>query len=80
LASYFTIDGGSKNIKLRENEVVQFRLPNLKTIITYPAYVNYFACLNSSTQYAVPAIPATMQTLLRFIERGATNESDKATI
>lgn len=27
---------------LQDNEVIQFRAPNLKTIITYPAYVNYY--------------------------------------
>lgn len=62
----FTIDAGCKNVILNENEVVQFRLPNLKTTTTYPAYVNYFIKLNDSKSTA--AIPATMQTLRSFIE------------
>lgn len=54
----YTIEGGAKNIKLTANEVVQFRLPNIRTTKTYPAYVNYFIHLN--TESDVPAIPATM--------------------
>ena len=79
LVSSFEITEGAKNIKLRENEVVQFRLPNLKTVKTYPAYVNYFIKLDPSNIYSVPAIPATMQTLLRFIENGATTDEGKKT-
>jgi hypothetical protein len=69
----------NKDLKLKENEVIQFRLPNLKTTKTYPAYVNYYAKLDTKNDSVKPAIPATMQTLLRFIERGASDETGKAT-
>ena len=62
----FTIDKGCKDVALKENEVVQFRLPNLKTTVTYPAYVNYFIKLKDSN--STDAVPATMQTLREFIE------------
>jgi hypothetical protein len=80
MVSEFIIDENdqNKNLKLQENEVVQFRKPTLKTLKTYPAYVNYFAHLNSSGALYKPAIPATMQTLLRFIERNASDENKLA--
>lgn len=54
---------------MNDNEVVQFRLPNLRTVKTYPAYVNYYIHLNQSNIEDVPVIPATMQTLDDFIRR-----------
>lgn len=69
MSSEFLIKAGAKNVKLNDNEVVQFRLPNLKTIKTYPAYVNYFIHLNKNAN-SIPAIPATFQTVLRFITNG----------
>lgn len=30
-----------QEVTVRDNEVIQFRAPNYKTILTYPAYVNY---------------------------------------
>jgi hypothetical protein len=50
---------------LKENEVIQFRMPNFKTVKTYPAYVNYFIKLNSMGGEG--AIPATFQTLGDFM-------------
>ena len=47
---------------LKENEVIQFRVPNFKTTKTYPAYVNYFIKLNS-TEGSKDAIPATFMSL-----------------
>ena len=47
---------------LKENEVIQFRVPNFKTTKTYPAYVNYFIKLNS-TKGSKDAIPATFMSL-----------------
>lgn len=32
---------------LQENEVIQFRMPNLRTSMTYPAFVNYYADIKS---------------------------------
>ena len=29
-------------IKLYQNETIRFRMPNLNTILTYPAYINYY--------------------------------------
>jgi len=44
--------------KLTNGQVIQFRAKNLRTLLTYPAYVNYFIQLKhagSSTEYAQPA-------------------------
>lgn len=57
---------GGDGLKLKENEVVQFRLQNLKTLVTYPAYVNYFIHLNDDR--SVEAINATMQKLSDFLD------------
>lgn len=48
--------------KLQDNEVIQFRTPNLKTSVTYPSYVNYF--LHLETRKSKPAIPATFQSIV----------------
>ena len=71
LETELKIFDGAKNVTLNENEVVQFRLPNLKTIKTFPAYVNYYLHLNnpSSTQ---KAIPATMKSVLSFVNETIT--------
>lgn len=61
------------NLTLQENEVIQFRLPNLQTTKTYPAYVNYFVKLNNTSGTA--AIPATMQTINTFLTTSATDKS-----
>ena len=53
-------------LKLKENQVIQFRCPNFKTLITYPAYVNYFLKRNQSTSEK-DAIPATFMTLKEFM-------------
>ena len=53
---------------LKENEVIQFRVPNFKTTKTYPAYVNYFIKLNS-TEGSKDAIPATFETLGSFLNK-----------
>jgi hypothetical protein len=52
---------------LKENEVIQFRLPNFKTTKTYPAYVNYFIHLNPSTTSGSAAIPATFISLYAYM-------------
>ena len=51
---------------LKENEVIQFRVPNFKTTKTYPAYVNYFIKLNSMGGKG--AIPATFISLGKYME------------
>lgn len=57
-----------KPVTLNENEIVQFSFPNLKTTITYPAYVNYFLKLNTdSTNYAYRSAPATLLSLQAFL-------------
>ena len=63
----FIIEADSTNIKLEANEVVQFRAKNLKTIKTYPAYVNYFLKLNTGNS-AKKAIPATMRTVKNYLD------------
>ena len=52
----------SDGYKLQDNEVIQFRTPNLKTSVTYPSYVNYF--LHLETRKSKPAIPATFQSIV----------------
>lgn len=54
---------------LKENEVIQFRVPNFKTVKTYPAYVNYFIKLNSNNG-SEDAIPATFMDLATFMNIG----------
>ena len=71
----FKVNGGSasnKDIKLNTNEIVQFRLQNLKTVKTYPAYVNYFIKLNDGVD--TPAVPATMFTLADYLAK-ETNDT-----
>ena len=54
---------------LTKNEVIKFRSPNLKTIVTYPAYVNYYLHLEQATGAAINAIPASFITLKEFISK-----------
>ncbi len=66
--------------KLRKNEVIQFRTPNFRTKITYPAYVNYFlhlAAADSSLSDA--AIPATFTSLSEFFATSHTEQIYVAT-
>lgn len=51
---------------LKENEVIQFRVPNFKTTKTYPAYVNYFIKLNARGANA-SAFPATFEPLGHYM-------------
>lgn len=55
-----------EGLELKENEVIQFRAPNFKTTKTYPAYVNYFIKLNS-TSGSKDALPATFQSLRNYL-------------
>ena len=60
----------SAGLKLNKNEFIQFRLPNLKTVKTYPAYVNYFLKLKfSDTDPTVGAKAASMIGLEDFLVR-----------
>jgi hypothetical protein len=59
MSTEFQVSGNATELKLLDNEVIQFRAPSLITDKTYPAYVNYYARLNTSTTYN-PRIPATM--------------------
>lgn len=55
---------------LTENQVVQFKCPNFKTIITYPAYVNYFfkkVGTSGENNLNKIAIPATFESLYSFM-------------
>lgn len=67
LESALAITGGNgfKDYTLNKNEVIQFRAPNFKTEITYPAYVNYYLIKTGSSD--TPGIPATFQTLETFM-------------
>ena len=65
---------GENGFKLRKNEVIQFRTPNFRTKVTYPAYVNYFLHLaESAASITDSAIPATFMSLSDFF---ATKNSD----
>ena len=61
------VDSGASDFKLNPNEVIQFRLQNLRTIKTYPAYVNYYVKLNVTG--TTPAICATMLSLKEFLNK-----------
>lgn len=64
-------------VTLNENEIVQFSFPNLKTILTYPAYVNYFLKLNAdNTNNAYRAAPATLRSLKDFLALKKDDRSD----
>ena len=68
LVSHFDASGINSAVgyKLQDNEVIQFRTPNLKTAVTYPSYVNYF--LHLETRKSKPAIPATFQSVTALFE------------
>lgn len=57
-------------LKLTDNEVIQFKAPNLKTTVTYPAYVNYYFQRDKAGSTYTQAVPATMQTLRDFLKGG----------
>lgn len=67
-----TISAKASAVTLQENEIVQFRRPNLRTDVTYPAYVNYYLKLNKEnwTDANSVAIPATFETLESFLTSG----------
>lgn len=58
--------GTGTELKLKDNQVIQFRVPNFKTLYTYPAYVNYFIKLDQQNTGDKP-IPATFKTLGVFM-------------
>lgn len=66
----FPVSGLGTGEKLTDNEIIQFRAPNFRTSLTYPAYVNYFAVLN--TTGGSNAIPAHFLSLKTFF---AANEA-----
>lgn len=68
------ISSGANGLKLKSNEVIQFRMPNLKTIVTYPSYVNYYVKLKlGENQQQRRAIPATFISLNGFLNEISTN-------
>ena len=79
ITSDFTIkyDADFEPVTLNENEIVQFSFPNLKTVLTYPAYVNYFLKLNTdNTNNAYRAAPATLRSLGNFLDLEESERSD----
>ena len=77
ISSYFDVGTAFANrdrtkekdgLVLKENEVIQFRMPNFKTTKTYPAYVNYFIKLNTKGTNAT-AIPATFEPLGHYMSK-----------
>lgn len=57
----------SNAITLEENEVIQFKAPNFRTTITYPAYVNYYFKTETGKSTSTKAIPATFMKLTRYM-------------
>ena len=79
ITSDFSIkyDADFKPVTLNENEIVQFSFPNLKTVLTYPAYVNYFLKLNTdNTNNVYRAAPATLLSLGDFLNLEESERSD----
>jgi hypothetical protein len=72
MTSKFEIPAGSSGRTLKENEVVQFRRPNFKTTITYPAYVNYYLHLTTA-EATKNAIPATFETIRTFMSEASSS-------
>ena len=78
--SAFTIEPQTDAIKLKQNEVIQFRIPNLMTSTTYPSYVNYYLKLQNSNGKVQYGIPATFTTLRAFmLESAKVNPEQEAT-
>lgn len=73
IATAFEIDAqqltpSSENkLALEQGEVISFRLPNFKTLKTYPGFINYYLQLNGNRNKSLPAVPATMITLQDFL-------------
>lgn len=63
---------------LKENQVLQFRLPNFKTITTYPAYVNYFLRRNEQAQ-GDPGVAATFMTIKDYLNLSKTEGEGSTT-
>ena len=72
-----TENGVHEILTLKDNEVIQFRAPNFKTTLTYPAYVHYYLKLNATDSYE-SAIPVTMQTLGDFLKGGPETNNTQA--
>lgn len=55
---------------LAPNEVVSFRAPNFRTIMTYPGYVNYFIQLSEETlSGSKKAVAATFETFYEYLTK-----------
>lgn len=67
--------GSSKTITLGDNEVIQFRLPNFFTTVTYPNNVNYYAKITNEAGF----IPANAEYMLGAGEYVLFNYTSKNT-
>ena len=74
LVSHYDVPIAELPVRLNENEVIQFRLPNLRTTKTYPAYVNYYLHIENSN--SISAVAATMITLRQFLN-GLEEDPDR---
>lgn len=61
-------------ITLDENEVIQFKAPNFKTTITYPAYVNYYLKTDQGKAATTAAVPATFMTFRNYVSTHTNGE------
>ena len=68
----------SNAITLDENEVIQFKAPNFRTTITYPAYVNYYFKTETGKSTSTKAIPATFMKLTRYMSTHSPQEGFNA--
>lgn len=71
-------DKTPKTLELSSNQIIQFRAPNFKTTISYPAYVNYYLHLNSETVDIAPK-PATFNTLSKYLSDDDTIDGNTYT-
>lgn len=71
-------EDNTKTLELSSNQIIQFRAPNFKTTVSYPAYVNYYLHLNSETVDVAPK-PATFNTLSKYLSDNDTIDGNTYT-
>ena len=80
ITSEYTVFTNNKQVvdlTLADNEVIQFRAPNLKTVITYPAYVNYYMQFGGDPALTDLAYPATFYKLMDFMHQIVSGTEDR---
>lgn len=76
MQSEFEVNASDYNtttgLTLDDNEVIQFRIPNLKTVITYPCYVNYYVNFDLTNKDIEDFTPATFISLNSYLTENNT--------